>query len=638
MKGQLWQTFRIGQMELKNRIVMAPMGTKHASKDGFVIDHTKDYFEARAQGGAGLIIVEATLVHPGGRAYENLMEITDDKFIPGLNELVSVIHKHGAKAAIQLQHCGRLAKSRLSGMQPMAPSPIPSPGGEVPRELTIEEIKSIIGYFADAAVRVKKAGFDGIEIHGAHGYLIDQFLSRSSNKRIDIYGGDLKNRARLLTEIITAVKGAVGDDFPVWARFNAMEYGLENGRTLEEAKEIARLAEKAGANAIHVSAYGPKAPQHLQMPKPVSGVLADLAQVVKQAVTIPVIVVGRITPEAGERILAEGKADLVAIGKALLADPEIPNKAAANKAEEIRPCILCMSCRDDLFFDTGASVRCQVNPALGKEAEFKIVQAKTAKKVLIVGGGPAGMEAARVAAQRGHKVTLWEKNPTLGGQLNYAAIPPYKNGLSPLIKYYQTQMQKFDIKVELGKIATATMIKEFQPEAVVVATGAVPIIPEMWNGKKIKTVTALEVLGGCKEIKERIVVVGGGLIGCETAEFLAERYKDIIILEMLEKIGSDIGPTLRPHVLERLKAAGIQIEVGVKITEINEKGVMGLRNGRSEFFNAGTVVIAVGMKSENRLAESLKATAPEIHLIGDCINPRRIREAIAEGYSAGLKI
>jgi NADPH-dependent 2,4-dienoyl-CoA reductase/sulfur reductase-like enzyme len=248
------------------------------------------------------------------------------------------------------------------------------------------------------------------------------------------------------------------------------------------------------------------------------------------------------------------------------------------------------------------------------------------------------MEAARVAAQRGHKVTLWERNASLGGQLNYAAIPPHKNGIAPLIKYYQTQMQKLDIKIELGKTATATVIQEFQPEAVIVATGAVPIIPEICKGKRNNTVTALEVLGGYKGIKERIVVAGGGLIGCETAEFLAERYKDIIILEMLEKIGNDIGPTVRPHILERLKAAGIQMEVGIKITEITEKGVMGLRNGSSEFFHAGTIVIAIGMKSESQLAESLKTTVPEIHLIGDCINPRRIREAIADGCSVGLKI
>jgi NADPH-dependent 2,4-dienoyl-CoA reductase/sulfur reductase-like enzyme len=519
----------------------------------------------------------------------------------------------------------------------MAPSPIPSPGGEVPRELTVEEIKAIFGYFADAAVRAKKAGFDGIEIHGAHGYLIDQFLSPSSNKRKDNYGGRVQNRARLLIEIIKAVKGAVGGGFPVWCRINAMEYGTKGGTTLEEAKETARLAQEAGSNAIHVSAHGPKAQQHQQTLKPVSGVFADLAQGIKEVVTVPVIVVGRITPEAGERILSEGKADLVAIGKALLTDPEIPNKVASGKVEDIKPCILCMACRDDLFA-TGVSVRCQVNPAMGREAEFAIVRAKTTKKVLVVGGGPAGMEAARVAALRGHKVTLWEKSPRLGGQLNYAIVPPYKNGIEPLIKYFETQMRKLDVKIELRKTPTAAMVKKFQPEAAVVATGSVPIIPETCREKRSNMVTALEVLGGYKEVRERVVVVGGGRIGCEVAEFLAERYKDVMILEMLEEIGSDIGLSLRPAIVERLRAAGIQIETSIKIVEITEKGVRGFRNGSSEFFSAGTIVIAVGMKSERQLAEILEGIVPEIHIIGDCVEPRKIREAITDGYSVGLKL
>jgi 2,4-dienoyl-CoA reductase-like NADH-dependent reductase (Old Yellow Enzyme family) len=330
-------------MDLKNRMVMAPMGTKHADRDGRVNDTIMDYFEARAKGGAGLIIVEATLVDPTGRGYENLLEITDDSFILGLHELVEVIHRHGAKAALQLQHCGRLARSKWTGRQPVAPSPIAAAGGELPRELTIEEIKEIIACFARAAVRAKRAGFDGVEIHGAHGYLIDQFLSPSSNKRKDLYGGDLSNRARFLIEIIEAVKKTVGDGYPVWCRINGMEYGVKEGTTLEMAKETARLAEKAGADAIHVSAFGPEAPQNLVPPGPVSGgVLAHLGQGIKEAVKVPVILVGRMTPEAGERILAEGKADLVSFGKALLADPEIPDKVASGTVEDIRPCILCM--------------------------------------------------------------------------------------------------------------------------------------------------------------------------------------------------------------------------------------------------------------------------------------------------------
>ncbi len=637
MKSRLWGPVRIGQMELRNRMVMPPMGTKHASKEGYVTSQVKDYFEARARGGAGLIIVEATLVHPGGRAFEKLLEIHHDKFISGLSELAGVIHRHGAKAGIQLQHCGRMAKSALSGMQPVAPSPIPRPGGEVPRELTVGEIKDIIGFFADAAVRAQKAGFDAIEIHGAHAFLIDQFLSRSSNKRKDLYGGGIENRSRLLTEVLTAVKKATGGEIPVWCRINGMDYGTEEGTTLAEAGETARLAQQAGADAIHVTAHGPKALQHQQVLQPVSGVFADLAKGIKEVVTVPVILVGRITPEAGERIISEGKADLVAIGKALFTDPEIPNKVAAGKLEDIKPCILCMSCRDDLFA-SGATIRCQVNPAMGKEAEFAILPAKTSKKVLIVGGGPAGLEAARVAALRGHKVTLWEKSPKLGGQLNYAVIPPYKNGIEPLIKYFEVQMRKLGVTVELGKAATAAMVKEFRPDAAVLATGAVPVIPEKCPPERTHIVTALDVLGGHKDIRERVVVAGGGRIGCEVAEFLAGRYKNVMILEMLPEIGSDIGSTLRPAVVERLKSAGVQIETGIEIVEVTEKGVKGLRRGSSEFFDAGTIVIAVGMKSERGLAEAVKPIVPDVHLIGDCAKPGKIREAITDGYRVGLAL
>jgi len=301
------------------------MVTRYGSEEGYVTERIRSYYEARARGGAALLIVEATYVHLRGQMLTNQLGISDDKFIPGMSELGQVIHKHGAKAAIQLHHGGRIAKSEFSLMQPVAPSPLASFGGEVPKELTIDEIEEIIVYFADAAVRAKKAGLDGVEVHGAHGYLIDQFLSRSSNKRHDKYGGNLRNRARFLIDVIRAVREAVGGDFPVWCRINGREYGLEEATTLEEAQEIARMAQGAGVDAIHVSAFGPRAPTNLTSPTFVPAVIADLAEGIKKAVTVPVIAVGRITPEAGERILAEGRASLIAIGKGLLADPDLPS-------------------------------------------------------------------------------------------------------------------------------------------------------------------------------------------------------------------------------------------------------------------------------------------------------------------------
>ena len=383
----------------------------------------------------------------------------------------------------------------------------------------------------------------------------------------------------------------------------------------------------------------PQAPQHLQMPKPASGVLAHLAKAIKEVVGVPIIIVGRITPKSGERIVAEGEADLVAIGKATLTDPEIPNKIYSGNVEDIKPCIHCMACRDDLFYKDITTVRCQVNPAMGKEAELKIVPAKNIKKVLIVGGGPAGLEAARISALRGHDVTIWEKNAKLGGLLNYGTVAPQKAGIKPLITYYETQMRKLGVKIELDKGATASMVKEFQPEVTIVAAGSVPIIPEIFKEKKNNTITALDVLGGHQDLHGSILVIGGGSTGCETAEFLSERFEDVTILEKLDEIGNDIGPYLRPSILKRMKNTGIKMITGVEVVEIDEKGVRGLlQDGSSKFFAAGTIVLAVGMRSNRKLFESLDGTVPEIYIIGDCKEPRKIREAIGEGYQVGLKI
>lgn len=461
---KLFEPCAIGTMSLKNRLVMPPMVTNFGTQDGYVTDRTRYYYEARAAGGVGLIIVEATCIDaPVGKLSPNQLVIDDDKYIPPLRELAQVIQRHGARTAIQLHHAGRSAPSVVTGHQPIAPSSIPLPGGEMPRELTVGEIKEIVRRFAEAAERAKRAGFDAVEIHAAHGYLISQFLSTASNKRQDEYGGDLRNRARILLDIVAAVRGMVGASYPVWCRINGREYGIEGGTTTEEAQEVARMCQTAGVAAIHVSAYGYGTdPRHLPISALRDGYLIRFAEAVKQAVSIPVIAVGRLTPAFGEKIVEEAKVDLVAIGRGLIADPELPRKAAEGRLEDIAPCILCGTCQS-LPQTEGPSLRCRVNPAVGKERESIITKAERAKKVVVIGGGPAGMEAAAMAARRGHQVTLFEKSESLGGQLLVACVPPYKDTLVELIKYLTIQLEKAGVSVKLRKEATIADIESIAP-------------------------------------------------------------------------------------------------------------------------------------------------------------------------------
>ncbi len=648
MQSRLWEPFRIGQMELRNRIVMPPMGTNYAGEEGYVTERLKSYYEARARGGAGLIIIENTNIHPAGRTVSNHLEISDDKFIAGLSELVDRIHQHGAKAAIQIGHGGRRASSRVTGVQPVAPSaisgmhPMAYPASrratEVPRVLTIEEIADIITVFTKAAERAKKAGFDGVEIHGAHGYLLSQFLSRSSNKRNDIYGGNQKNRARFLCEVIASAREALGNDFPVWCRINGKEFGVEEGTTLEEAQETARLAQEAGAMAIHLTAFGPMRPEFLTTPTFVPAVLADLAEGLKKAVTIPVIAVGRITPEAGEKMLEEGKADLISIGKGLIADPDLPNKIAAGNLEDIRPCIICINCLDDTYSLDVKGIRCQVNAAMGWEGELPVTPAGRRKKVLVVGGGPAGMEAARVAALRGHRVTIWEARSQLGGQLNKASVPPHKDRIGTLVEYFQIQLKKLDVRVELNKKATAAEIEKFAPEALVLATGAEPVVPKIPGLDSVHTVQAVDVLEGKEQVGNRIVVIGGGLVGCETAEFLVEKGKSVTVVEILPELATAVGPSLRTSLLDRLKEKGVALLTSVRCEEVTPGGmVIATEEGERKTIGFDSIVLAVGACPNSKLGEEIKDKLPEIYQVGDCVEPRKIRDATGEGYRAGLQ-
>lgn len=488
-------------------------------------------------------------------------------------------------------------------------------------------------------MRAQKAGFDGVEIHGAHGYLIDQFLSRASNQRQDFYGGDLRHRARLLIEILEAVRKRAGNDFPVWCRLNGREYGIAEGTTLEESRKIAHMAEDAGAAAIHVSAAGPQSPVNLTSPTFVPAVIADLAAEIKKGVGVPVIAVGRITPEAGERILAEGQADLIAIGKGLLADPNLPNKWASGRLEDITPCIVCMACRDDLRSPAVSGIRCQVNAALGKEEEYQIFPAKKAKKILVIGGGPAGMEAARVAALRGYQVGLWEKSSRLGGQLIQAVIPPHKDRIEPLIRYFLDQLKKLGVRIESGKVATAAKVEEFQPEVVVCATGIKATVPEIRGLSQANVVQAGDVLEGKVKVGDKVVIIGGELVGCETAEFLAEKGKKVTVTRRGPEMALKVEGVLRPFFLQRLLEKGVTLLTNIHYNEVTAQGlVVTTKDNEKKVIEADTIVLAAGSIPDQELYQEIKGRTAEVYLAGDCVEPRKIRDAIADGYRIGLEI
>jgi 2,4-dienoyl-CoA reductase-like NADH-dependent reductase (Old Yellow Enzyme family)/thioredoxin reductase len=637
---QLFQPFRLGQMELRNRIVMPPMATKYSSQDGFVTDQLKDYYAARAHGGAGLVIVEASCVDaPAGKGFQRQLLVDHDRFVPGLVELVDVVKQQGAKIAIQLHHAGSEARSSITGMQPVAPSPIPKPGHEMPRELSTEEVNELALCFARAAQRAKDAGFDGVEIHGAHGYLVAQFLSSFFNKRSDVYGEGIEGRARFLIEIIHKTRELVGGQYPVWCRINGREFGGEGGVTSEEAQHVAQMVQKAGADAIHVSvmAYGVSPRTAPPMAQP-HGNLVRFAEAIKKAVSVPVIAVGRIDPATAETVIEEGRADLIAMGRALIVDPELPNKAAAGRLDDIRPCIACQTCLDSVSA-WDEPVRCVVNPAAGRERECVVRRAHKAKKVLVVGGGPAGMEAARVSALRGHSVVLYERGQSLGGQMLLASIPPHKKALDTFTDYQRTQLSTLAVKVETGRDVTAALVEKAKPDAVILATGVRLAIPEIPGVTRPNVVTAFDVLLGKVVVGSKVAVIGAEVVGCETAEFLADQGKNVTLMRRGEDVATKLNPSNRQHLLARLEAKGVTILTGVHYEEItDERVVITTREGQGQTVDVETVVLAAGSLPDTELYQALRGRVPELYLVGDCVEPRNIMAAVADGYSTAIEL
>ncbi len=644
MFKHLFEPYKIREVELKNRLISAPCERNYANTDGSVTQQYIDYLVERAKGGVGLIIVESMYTGPVGRGHIRQLGIYDDRLIPGLRRMTDAVHQHGAKVASELMYTGREASSYITGFQPVAPSMVPCKvlaGGEAPRELTKAEIKRLIDDYGEAARRSVEAGFDLIEIHGAHGYILNQFLSPFTNKRTDEYGGSFENRMRFPLEIIARVREVVGDRHPLAYRISADEK-VEGGLTIDDTVRFSKKIEEAGIDLIDVSAGIYESviwiAQPMAFPR---GCLVDLGWEVKKNVKIPVSIVGRINhPDLAEEILATKKADFIAIGRALHADPYWPVKAQKGQVEDIRICPACMSCSDQLA--TNLPITCAINPEAGREMDLAIKPARKKKKVLVVGAGPAGMEAARVAHLRGHQVILMEKEKRMGGQLFYASKSPHKKEFEEVVRFLERQLKKLKVDVRLGKEATETTIKRMKPDVVIVAAGASPALPFTQGVDKPHVHTAIEVLDERVSLKGKTAVIGGGLVGLETALYLVENgVVPIVMVEPTDKLGGNVGLRMGWYVRNKVTThPDIEVRMETTVEEIKDESIIVQKKGIFEELPVKNVVLAVGMRNNNELAEALKAkgSVKEVYVIGDCNIPRTMKEAFEEGTIVARRI
>lgn len=632
---------KIGNLTVKNRFVVPAMGSGLPNQDGTISRRSIDYYAARAKGGFGLIISEFTCVDPEGMAFPGQALIWDDSFIPSHKNLTDAVHENGGLIFCQLHHAGRETTSTFTQKQPVSASPIPSPTyKEIPRELSTEEVYQLIEKFAQAAYRAKQAGYDGVELHGAHQYMIAQFMSPYSNKRNDEFGGNFENRMRFATEIIKAIKEKCGADFPTGIRISAIE-PVASGKRLKESRAEAKALEEAGADFINVSYGGYGVNQKTLAPQAIEpGYNADNAAYIKKILNVPVIVAGRINdPYIAEEIIASGSADLVALGRSSLADPEFPKKTAEGRIEEIIPCVACLQrcAGKPARNETEGGVSCTYNPFTGKEGLWKIEPAEKPKKIAVVGAGPAGLETAWIAAKRGHSVTVFEKNHKPGGQMIAGAIPPHKQELSMAVRSYWVLGKKYGVDFRFGVEATADMVKDF--DEVVLATGGVPARPLIAGLQDGNVVDATEVLEGKAFVGQNVLIVGGGLVGAETAEFLGENGRQVTIMEMLSEIASDLHIDVKIMLMERLNRYGVKILTNAKIVSFAGNKVKYEKDGKVSVLDGfDNIILALGTKAFNPLEKDLANTGVPVHVIGDAKEPGNITDAVYEAAKLAITI
>jgi len=673
--SELFEKINIGQITLKNRLIMSAMDLGFTS-DGTINDRIINFYRERAKGGVGLIVVGGCYPEINGKVWKSIIGLDKDELIPGLKRLTDAIHRYDVRVAAQLLHAGRSASSFFTKMQPVAPSAVAYRSiKQEPRALTIPEIKTVINNYVSATLRAKKAGFDAVELHGGMGYLINQFLSKATNKRNDEYGGSLENRVRFAQEMILAIKETVGKDYPIIFRMSGDDL-VEEGLKIEESVEIARILQQAGADAFNVSPGWHESKTPIMLMSIPRMAYAYLSAKIKSQLTVPVIASVRINDlKLAEEILDNEQADMVSIGRPLIVDPELPNKYKNGQFNDIRTCIACnQGCFDSLL--NFKPVSCTYNAMVGHEGEYKITKAGKPKKVVVVGGGPGGMEAARVLALKGHNVTLYEKNNQLGGQLRYAYIPPGREEIQNIISYLERQISKLKVTIKMGKEADLQTLEEEHPDVIIVATGGRPIMLNLRGIKGENVSIASSVLEGKITTGRDVVIIGGGTIGCEVALYVAKQgamrpdvacfllkhkvldaadiveytskgNRNITLLEMKRKVGGGFGFSTRWVILNELKDAGIKEITEVKVKEIInnhsengqiKRGVVYEKNGQEHFIKADTVIISVGYSPNNELQKQVEGKFPETYFIGDCVRVRTALEAIHEGFQVALKI
>lgn len=638
----MFSPINIGTVTVPNRFVVPPMGNNFANTDGSMSERSAAYYEARAKGGFGLITIESTVVYKEAKGGPRKPCLFSDEVVPSFKRVADACHAYGAKVSIQLQHAGPEGNSKLTGYPLKAASAIaPSAGREIPEAMPTEEVYRLIECYGDAARRAQLAGIDMVEVHCAHGYLVSTFISARTNKRTDEFGGCFENRMRLPRLIIENIRKKTGGNMPILCRINARDEG-DGGVDVHDAAAIAAYLEQVcGVDAIHDTRSIHIHDEFMWAPNITHGGFnAELGAEIKRAVSVPVILVGRFTePQYAELLVKQGRADLIAFGRQSIADPELPNKARNGQLEKLTPCIACLlGCVPNML--QGRPITCAMNPCAGREAELK--PAEVRKNVVVIGGGPGGMYAARLCALRGHSVTLLEKDAELGGHFLVASYPPGKGEISGAIRSFIVNCREAGVDIRTGTEATPELVASLKPDAIIIATGSVPLRLPIPGLDSCGCSTAEDVLTGKADTGKRVLVVGGGMVGCECVEFLTEREHIVDMVEMKPVIGEDIVPEARKYIMANLEKHKVTQRVNARVKQFYADGVDFTDTVTGEdaaMRGYDSVVLAMGYRSNNTLEEQLKDLAPQVIVIGEARqSPGNSMEATGDALNAALAI